>query len=300
MSMRSSSTWMIPENVPRPNIVSGVFLFATLNGISETVYRSIQVSGFWDAVAGTFGISIIVFACVVMALQNLSRDPDRSVTSRDLWFLLVPVCLVAIPHPSFSWLAITLLALYEYKHSVFGTPRRRGAALMFGLTIPMFWGKIVFALFSSWILKGDALLVSMVTHSANVGNVVSLPHQNGFLWVAPACSSFSNISLAMLCWLMFTEYAGRPRSAEDYVTCFFASVNVVMVNVARISLIAVRPDLYDQLHGPLGATIASWLTAITVLATCAYGVKREPVMGRSPHNRVPSRDSAAGPQSQSL
>ena len=284
------------NSISRPEIVSGVFLFAFLNGMSESVFRSVSVSGFWDAFAGTFGISILVFACVVLVLQNLGEVSDDQALPQDVWFLLIPVFLSALPHPAFSWFAITLLAWFERRRSILGTARCRASVLMFGLTIPMFWGKILFGLFSSWILKGDALLVSLVTRSANVGNVVALPHQDGFLWVAPACSSFSNISLAMLCWLMFTEYAGRPRSIEDYVTCFFACLNVVLVNVARISLIALRPDLYPQLHGPLGATAASWLTAITVLATCMYGVKREPVMDRGPGDRVPSRDAGAGAQ----
>ncbi len=289
-----SSSSILHGIVTRPNIVSGVFLFAFLNGVSETVFRSINASGVVDAAAGTFGISVIVFVGLTLAMQNLSLDSDCPIKSRDLKLLLVPIGLVLMPSPYFSWIAISLLALVERKRSTFGSPRRRGAALMFGITIPMFWGKIVFAVFSSWILRGDALLVSVVTRSSSVGNVVSLPHQNGLLVIAPACSSFANLSLAVLCWLMFTEYSGRPRALEDYVTCFCACLNVIIVNIARISMIGLRPDLYDMLHGPVGATVASWLTAIVVLATCFYGVKRESIVGRGNDHHVPSRDAAAG------
>ena len=274
----------------RPNIVSGVFLFAFVNGISEVVFRSIESNGVAGALAGTFGISVIVYVGLGLALLSLSKDAEKSVPFKDGKLLWIPVALVLIPNPYLSWFAITSLALYERHHSECGTQRRRGATLMLGLTIPMFWGKIVFALFSSWILKGDALLVSTITQSATVGNMVALPHQTGYLLIAPACSSFANISLAVLCWLIFTEYSGRPRRPEDYVTCISACVNVVIVNVARISTIGLRPDLYGLLHGPVGATTASWLTAIVVLATCYYGVKRESVVGSSANYLVHSRN----------
>ena len=298
--MQYASALVSNEFNRRQNYISGVYFFAFMNGVSEIVYRSIHSNGLAGAIGGTFGLSVIVYVCFFLIIQSIMVECDDRLTSLDIKVLAGVVCLALVPNPYLSWIGITLLAFYERRTSEIGSARRRSANLMFGMTVPMFWGKIVFALLGSWILRGDALLVSLIARSASVGNVVTLPQAAGYLWIAPACSSFANVSLAVLCWVMFTEYSGRLRSADDYVACFFACVNVVLVNVARIGMIALRPDLFEVVHGPIGATIASWLTAIVILATLYFGVKRDAVPRDHPDRSVHFSSAVDSAQSRAL
>ncbi len=119
--------------------------------------------------------------------------------------------------------------------------------------------------------------MSFVTGSDSQGNVIFLKSGTGVLWIADACSSFQNISLAILCWVMFMAYRGRPeRTLNDYWVCVLACLNVVVINVARISIIALRPEYYETVHGPYGAAVVGYISTFVVILICATGIKREP------------------------
>jgi exosortase/archaeosortase family protein len=93
--------------------------------------------------------------------------------------------------------------------------------------------------------------------------------------IYPACSSFANVSLAILCWVTFsqvTRYAGSRSQAVGW--CLLACASVLLINVTRISLIGFFPHYYDLLHGPIGTSVAGWLTLAASVAICAIGVKR--------------------------
>jgi exosortase/archaeosortase family protein len=246
--------------------------------VTGKVYLSISVNGLSAAATSLFGISALVIICVYLVFTNLAQaDKNRPFQRDDIPFLTLIIAANLIPTSVVSWLCLTALGAREYYLAGNDRISRRAAALMLGSTMAMFWGRLVFTLASNFILKGDAILVSIITGSARVGNVVYLPNDAGFLWIADPCSSFQNISLAILCWLMFTEYANRPRTTNDYWVCFLACVNVVIINVTRIAILARRPDLFEFVHGPYGAAIAGYLSTIIVLVICATGIKREQV-----------------------
>ena len=47
------------------------------------------------------------------------------------------------------------------------------------------------------------------------------------------------------------------------------------VNVTRLSLMAVSPEYFVAIHGPLGAQIAGGLTIILIASVCIFGQRRE-------------------------
>lgn len=258
----------------RPELVSAVFFIGFVNGVTEVAFQSVAQTGLSAALSATFGISVLVLVCAYLALQSAREAPSEDPSRSDLVFCLALILLYAIPVSFVTWIAITAFALREYFISETRSRRRRAAVLMFGLTIPMFWSRLLFTLFSGWILRLDAIFVSLVVQSPHHGNVVMLPHNAGFLYIAAPCSSLANVSQAMLCWLLFTAYSGR-RTANDYATCGLACASVIVLNVLRISWIALRPDLYDTIHGPIGATVFGYFSTLVVVAICAFGVKRE-------------------------
>ena len=259
----------------RPELVSAVFFIGFVNGVTEVAFQSVERTGFPAALSATFGISVLVLVCAYLAVQSAREAPSERPSRSDFVFCLALIPLYSIPVSFVTWIAMTALALREYIISEPRSLRRRAAVLMFGLTIPMFWSRLIFTLLSGWILRVDAILVSLVVRSPYHGNVVMLPHDTGFLYIAAPCSSLANMSQAMLCWLLFTEYSGRRRTANDYATCVLACASVIVLNVLRISWIALRPDLYEIIHGPFGATVFGYFSTFVVVAICAFGVRRE-------------------------
>jgi hypothetical protein len=139
----------------------------------------------------------------------------------------------------------------------------------------MFWGKQLMSLFSEWILQFDAALVSWATGLDRAGNTIALDGGFGVLWIAIPCSSFSNVSLAMVCWVAFARSSDRPVTYSDLRWCLLACLAVIAVNVSRLSLLALAPDFYDAIHGPTGAAIAGWTTLFAVVGICAFGMRRD-------------------------
>jgi hypothetical protein len=107
------------------------------------------------------------------------------------------------------------------------------------------------------------------------GNAIQLADGSGYLWIAPACSSLANVSLAILCWVTVSKGVGRSGSLRDVGWVALACAAVVAINVTRISLIGFYPAYFDLLHGPVGATVASWLTLGITVTICLLAVRRD-------------------------
>jgi exosortase/archaeosortase family protein len=139
----------------------------------------------------------------------------------------------------------------------------------------MFWGHLLFAMLSDLILQGDAMLVGWLLGTHRLGNAVQLANGSGYLWIAPPCSSLANISLAVLCWVMFTKVVNRPGSVRDIGWVVTACTAVVAINVTRISLIGLYPHQYELLHGPIGMAVANWIILGATVGICLLGVRRD-------------------------
>ena len=142
--------------IRRPGVLLAVFFTIFLNGIAEPVFRSISSQGFVLAADQTFGISLIIYACMYLIARNLYAEIKSTavpILFADWAFFCGALALTTVPHPAFSWVAATVIAVREYLLSEGMTPRRRAAVLMLGVTFPMFWSRVVFSLLSSWILK---------------------------------------------------------------------------------------------------------------------------------------------------
>jgi hypothetical protein len=152
---------------------------------------------------------------------------------------------------------------------------RRGAFILFALTVPCFWSRIAFAALSHYILQADAIFVSAVIGSERTGNAVAYPDGTGYIWVAPGCSSLANVSLAILCWVLFSHGLKRRSTSWGFAWCLAACASVVVINVARMALIASFPDRYALLHGEIGSFVAGWLILACMIGISALGVRRD-------------------------
>jgi hypothetical protein len=117
--------------------------------------------------------------------------------------------------------------------------------------------------------------VGWLVGTPRMGNAIRLADGSGYLWIGPGCSSLANMSLAILCWVTVSKGVGRSGSLWDVRWVALACAAVVAINVTRISLIGFYPAYFDLLHGPVGATVASWLTLGTTVAICLLAVRRD-------------------------
>lgn len=253
-------------------LFAGVFAAGMANGASEKVARTIFEQGPWMATLDTFDISVVVWGACLAGLALLLKAPPRPASRADYIALAMAAAAITLPVPPLSWLAVSGLALYLYFGSEPHSQTRRAAAILFAVTIPELWARLVFAALTNWVLQLDAWLVALFLGTAPRGNLVPFADGAGIIVIAPGCSSMSNISLALLCTAAFANFYDRPFSAGLLLQGLAAVLAVVVINVVRIGMIGIDPAHYELIHGTTGATIAGWLTAAAIVALSSMGM----------------------------
>lgn len=248
----------------RPRLFGGLVVLLFANGISERVFVSVATNGPGGAVLETFGISLIIWAACATCVVTLLGSPPEPVGRRDLILAAVLSVMALIPIPALGSLGLALVAIYLCL-APGGPATRRAAVVLLALSLPLFWDKLLLAGFTGPVLHLDAILVASVIGTTANSNVVPLPDGSGALFLAPACSSLTNLSLAAVTAAIFANLPGRAFSRSDLLWSTACGLCILLINVARISLIGLFPAHYDQIHGPLGASIANGLMLVVLL-----------------------------------
>ncbi len=255
---------MSSARLSRAAFFGGLIVLAFANGISERVYVSIADNGPGGAAVETFGISLIIWAACVVSVKTLLGGAPEPVRRRDLAFGSLVCAMALLPVPALGSVALVCIAAYLWLAA--GTDAaRRTALVVFAMTLPLFWDKLLLVVFSDTILHLDALLVAAVVGTTATSNVVPLPDGSGALFLAPACSSVANLSLSVVVSAIFVSLPGRAWSRRDLWWSAACAVSVICVNTARISLLGFYPDHFELIHGPVGSNIANALMLVALL-----------------------------------
>jgi exosortase/archaeosortase family protein len=261
--------------VSRNELFAGFVLLGFVNGISGRVTFSVVEYGISAALLSTFDISVIVWSACAISILFLLRGPVQPVRAFDWVVTTCVLVALLMPAAPLSWLALTGLAIHIMCSSPRSSFLHRGACILLAMTVPMFWGRLLFAILSDLILEGDATLVGWLVGTPRLGNAIQFADGSGYLWIAPACSSLANISLAILCWVTIAKTLNHLGSLRDMVWVVVACVAVVVINVTRISLIGLYPEQYELIHGPVGSAVVSWTILGVTLGICLLGVRHD-------------------------
>jgi exosortase/archaeosortase family protein len=260
--------------VSRGALFGGIALIGIANALTERVVAAVRFDGLPQALVTTFGVSVLVWIGAGLGISLLLRDRATPATGRDWVVAVAAAAAFLIPSSMVSWVALTGVAIYCLRVAAPGTVMRRGALIVLAIAAVRFWSHVAFALLGHYILQIDAMLVSRLVGVARAGNALQLA-DGSYLWIAPGCSSFTNVSLTVLCWILFAQATDRPLRRRASVWCLLAIVGVIAINAARIALIVRYPDFFQLIHGPIGATVAGWLTVATMVGFCAFGTRRD-------------------------
>lgn len=258
----------------RGDLFGFITILALANSLFYPVLAAVNDQGPVVAFANTFGVSVFVWVACWLAIRYALEPSERPPTRLD-WAAAITIGLAAaLPLGPLLWAVITMLGILLLCTSAQGEGLRRSGWILLSLSVPMFWSKRIFNVLSDPVLAADAFLVSLITQTERKGNLVGIPGEKGYLMVAQACSSLANLSLVILCWVLFTQSAGARWRPRNLFFCLLACGAVVLVNVTRIALIGFFPQHYDVLHGPIGQTVTSWVTVGVSTLICYLGVRR--------------------------
>jgi hypothetical protein len=266
--------WKVRQWVSRGELFAALLIIPCVNGLAGRVIEASRDLGLYALIAG-FNVSVIVWLAALGSIRLVLRAGGGQITAIDLAAAAAVLILTAIPVPKVSWMALTISSIYISRASLRGSATQRAALICLALTAPMLWGPALMHAYFQPFQWLDAWLISGVTGTERLGNLVQLANGPGYLMIGQACSSFHNISLAILASVTASQIGGGTRSLGQLGWCLLACASVLAVNVMRISLIGLHPNYYDVLHGPLGSTVANWLSMGLIAVICYFGVRRD-------------------------
>ena len=212
--------------------------------------------------------------CAIFRLLAAS-DPRQVAQMRDMLIALALCLPLFLP----TTRTIKVLALGAAMFSWIrgrGDPKLRAAGVVLAaLTIQEYWGHIVFDLFAVPLLHAETAVVGTLLHAARAGtvwqgNIITGPSGFGIV-VYSGCSSFHNLSLAMLCWLTVSKLRNQDWRSRDLLTGCVIGAAMIACNVMRLCLMGWSPDLYEYWHNGLGAQIFAVGASVMVLVLSLYG-----------------------------
>lgn len=261
----------------RGELFAGLLLLGCANGLFGRAIQSVHRLGWMDATVSTFDISVIVLGACFAGLSLLLSDRTGNVRPADLAVAAAVLLMIALPIGAASWLAITMLSLYIVRLGQPSDSQRRGAMIMFAVTVPMLWSRLIFDLFAKFILSVDAALVGWVLGTHRAGNMVEFADHSGTLAIFPACSSLANVSLALLCWVTVSQSLRHKWRPQDIFWCALTCSSVVAVNVIRISLMGVSPSYYRMIHEPIAEGVVGVVMLTLIVGISLLGVRRDAI-----------------------
>lgn len=260
----------------RPQLITLIFTLLASNAVLSKIATGIARDGWVYAAVNTFEVSAIVWAGLAIALRYTWRIELGVIRSSDKFVGVAALLICLLPLSPLTWPFMSIVALYFIVTSTRPTSNQAHAGWIFlAVTAPMFWSKRLFSLFSDFFLAIDATLVAGITGTERTSNIVAMPGGVGYMQIAAPCSSMANISLALLCWVLFTQTSDTRWRPRNLLWCGLACISVMSINVLRITLIGYFPQHYELLHGPIGASVVSWLSLIVVVLVCNYGVRND-------------------------
>ncbi len=280
----------------------GLLGLGMINAGVRPAADSIAAHGWIDTLSNGFGSGWPVYLGLAGALSIGAQGFAKAAfSSLDWLFLPLYVIGLLVPSSAFSAACLLGLALAESRHRHLPREWRSAMVIFAALGARELWVSSGMKAMSPVLLHIDASLTADILsllgrHPVVDGNLVAL--EDGMtLAVLMTCSSFANISLAMLTWLVVTRWL-RPWFARiDYLAMALVAFGVITINLARLTVMGLSPDLYLVAHGPIGATVSEFAILTTTLLITWWGLSRDGTSpqhdGTSPHHDGTSSRRAA-------
>ena len=259
--------------------------FAAILFATKCLQSVLQVSGlsFRDSLfIQAAGINAFQLLAWFVVFRLLIQEPSGAPASRQdfvvIGLLGITNVLLGVtnvmPAQRTIWIVATLAAIYIFLTNTKGSYSRAAAIVLLALCVQALWGPIIFSLFAFDLLRADAAIVGAVLDVTRSGytwhdNVIET--QNHAIVIFGNCSSFHNVSLAMLCWVTLTKLNRPNWIATDFI--FGAAVCIVMiaVNVTRLYVAALDAASYEYWHNGDGAHIFRVGVSLIILLISLWG-----------------------------
>ena len=253
-----------------------VLTLVALNGLAGPVWQASANQGWLAATLGLFGVSAVVWIALGLAAIQLSQGAVSR--SPVIWPALLVGVACLIPSAQVAWAAGACWFTFRILQDRIGGGRvHAGCLIALALCVrtPATW--LLTTLLAEPMLQFDAVLAGWLAGfaapiTAIEGNIV-INESGHRLFVMTGCSSWNNLSLALLFWFSMTRGLLPADSQPPLWQGAAIGVTVVLINIIRLSIMAQSPDMYHWLHDGSGADVVLATTAMTVAAMTWFSLK---------------------------
>jgi hypothetical protein len=147
---------------------------------------------------------------------------------------------------------------------------RAAGAVLLAIASHQLWAGVVFGLFAQEFVTFDAALVGhlvtwTVRGATQHDNIITVPGGHGIA-VLEGCSSFSNVSTALLAWVALSKLERANWRTRDFAVAGATVLAQIGLNVGRMYLMAQSHGMFIYWHDGAGAQIyAAVASAAAVL-----------------------------------
>ena len=212
-------------------------------------------------------------ACYAVIYRLQGSDPALRTTRIDVW-VLSAICVAILftsflPYRFATGLLATLTAAYFVMADGGDRNLRAAGIVLLALSTQLVWGPILFQFFTPELLRADAALVGEILAPLRpdiVWNDTSFAASDGHrIALIGACSSFNNISTAVLACVAVTMLTRTEWVRRDLATVAIACAVMILVNTLRLCLLAWSVEFYAFWHDGSGVQILASAQTLAVL-----------------------------------
>ena len=233
---------------------------------------AIDFHALYETVLPSFSVlHLLAWGAVV---RLLLIDPRRAPASWRQFLFIGGLALINFFHSRYmTWAAEGLFSGFLFWSARSGSAQRSAAVVLWALFAQAIIGPAIFSALTPYFLRADAALVGVALQATQAGYVWhgNIIEKTGWaIEVANGCSSFHNISLAVLCWVTLTKLRRDTWIRSDFLFAGLSCLAMFVMNAARIYLIAQGPEAKFYWHDGDGAQIFSLAATVVIAAVSQW------------------------------
>lgn len=221
------------------------------------------------------------FACYVV-LKRVWVSTDRPVTRNETYAAIILIIAISLSSLIAYRFAVgvlaTALAIYLMVVCRDEPSLRAAGAVLAAISAHLVWGPLIFQFLTPELLHADAVLVSVILKlfSSEIfwtGATTFYTPGSFSISLVGGCSSFHNLSTAVLACVAMTMYMRTEWASRDIMRLIAACAAMIALNDIHICLMARSAKDYEFWHDGSGAALFSFLTTAALLLAAVYGAR---------------------------
>jgi hypothetical protein len=204
-------------------------------------------------------------------------DPKPLGDLRDFCVSIALCLLIFLPAGKMIWVVGLGFGTYLWLCNSGDRELNAAGVMLGGLAAQAFLGHIFFNLLAAPLLSAETAVMGTILAATRTGtvwhnNTITGPDGFGII-IYGACSSFHNLSLALLGCLTFAKLRNPNWQRGDFARGLVISASMILLNWCRLYMMALNVDLYDFWHDGAGTEIFEIAAAMLVLFLSLWQMK---------------------------